>query len=191
MWCNLYVAIFLVHSFWCSLHGASYVVRFTSCNICGAIYVVHSMWCNLRGAVYVVQSMWCKLRGAIYAVQPMWCSPRGAPYVAHSAWSSVCGAMYVGGDKAARDQTPELLSVRHVTDSFCKSDKFWVSRAPVDPLEPGGQKCDGFEPSPHGAVVDDARPWEWCVGNTKNTKWPTVGSEHSKCGLGMMFWEHE
>ena len=176
---------------WCSLHGASYVVRFTSCNICGAIYVVHSMWCNLRGAVYVVQSMWCKLRGAIYAVQPMWCSPRGAPYVAHSAWSSVCGAMYVGGDKAARDQTPELLSVRHVTDSFCKSDKFWVSRAPVDPPEPRGQKCDGFEPSPHGAVVDDARPWEWCVGNTKNTKWPTVGSEHSKCGLGMMFWEHE
>eukprot|EP00959_Pyramimonas_sp_CCMP1952_P296961 6212616-Pyramimonas_sp.AAC.1 len=28
-------------------------------------------------------------------------------------------------------------------------------------------------------------------GNTKNTKWPTVGSRHSKCVLGMVFWDHE
>merc|ERR1712060_690273 len=26
-------------------------------------------------------------------------------------------------------------------------------------------------------------------GNSKNTKWPTVGSGHSKCGPGMEFWE--
>eukprot|EP00959_Pyramimonas_sp_CCMP1952_P277760 5806036-Pyramimonas_sp.AAC.1 len=30
---------------------------------------------------------------------------------------------------------------------------------------------------------------EWCSGKTKNTKWPTVGSRHSKCGLGMVFQE--
>eukprot|EP00959_Pyramimonas_sp_CCMP1952_P008132 170212-Pyramimonas_sp.AAC.1 len=33
--------------------------------------------------------------------------------------------------------------------------------------------------------------WEWCSGNTKNTKWFTVGSGHSKRGLGMVFWEDE
>eukprot|EP00959_Pyramimonas_sp_CCMP1952_P051293 1071885-Pyramimonas_sp.AAC.1 len=27
--------------------------------------------------------------------------------------------------------------------------------------------------------------------NTKNTKWPTGGSGHSTCGLGMVFWENE
>merc|ERR1711920_1131912 len=32
---------------------------------------------------------------------------------------------------------------------------------------------------------------EWSSGNTKNTKWPTVGSGHSKCGPGMEFWELE
>eukprot|EP00959_Pyramimonas_sp_CCMP1952_P121223 2534730-Pyramimonas_sp.AAC.1 len=29
--------------------------------------------------------------------------------------------------------------------------------------------------------------WEWCFGSTKNTKWLTVGSGHSKCGLGVVF----
>ena len=33
--------------------------------------------------------------------------------------------------------------------------------------------------------------WELCFGNTKSTKWLTVGSGHSKCCLGMVFWEHE
>ena len=33
--------------------------------------------------------------------------------------------------------------------------------------------------------------WEWCSGNTKSTKWPTVRSGPSKCGLGMVSWEHE
>ena len=33
--------------------------------------------------------------------------------------------------------------------------------------------------------------WEWCSGTTKSRKWPTVGSRHSECGLGMVFWEHE
>ena len=33
--------------------------------------------------------------------------------------------------------------------------------------------------------------WELCFGNTKNTKWPTVRSGPSKCGLGVVFWEHE
>eukprot|EP00959_Pyramimonas_sp_CCMP1952_P176918 3697731-Pyramimonas_sp.AAC.1 len=32
---------------------------------------------------------------------------------------------------------------------------------------------------------------EWCYGNTKSTKWLTVGSGHSKCGLGNVFWEHD
>ena len=30
---------------------------------------------------------------------------------------------------------------------------------------------------------------EWCFGTAKSTKWPTVGSGHSKCGLGMVFWQ--
>eukprot|EP00959_Pyramimonas_sp_CCMP1952_P003160 65399-Pyramimonas_sp.AAC.1 len=29
--------------------------------------------------------------------------------------------------------------------------------------------------------------WEWCSVCAKNTKWLTVGSRHSKCGLGMLF----
>ena len=33
--------------------------------------------------------------------------------------------------------------------------------------------------------------WEQCYGNTKSTKWRTVGSGHSKCGLGIVFWNHE
>ena len=32
---------------------------------------------------------------------------------------------------------------------------------------------------------------EWSFGNSKNTKWPTIGSGHSKCGPGMEFWELE
>eukprot|EP00959_Pyramimonas_sp_CCMP1952_P354371 7423746-Pyramimonas_sp.AAC.1 len=32
---------------------------------------------------------------------------------------------------------------------------------------------------------------EWCSGNTENTKWPTAGSGHSRCGPGVVFWEHE
>eukprot|EP00959_Pyramimonas_sp_CCMP1952_P109077 2281285-Pyramimonas_sp.AAC.1 len=32
---------------------------------------------------------------------------------------------------------------------------------------------------------------EWCSGNTMNTKWPTICSGHSKCGPGVVFWEHE
>eukprot|EP00959_Pyramimonas_sp_CCMP1952_P355292 7442033-Pyramimonas_sp.AAC.1 len=32
---------------------------------------------------------------------------------------------------------------------------------------------------------------KWCSGNTKNTKWPTASSGHSKRGLGRVFWEHE
>merc|ERR1712113_664925 len=32
---------------------------------------------------------------------------------------------------------------------------------------------------------------EWSSGNSKNTKWPTVGSGHSKCGPGIEFWELE
>merc|ERR1711920_110697 len=32
---------------------------------------------------------------------------------------------------------------------------------------------------------------EWSSGNSKTTKWPTVGSGHSKCGPGMEFWELE
>ena len=32
---------------------------------------------------------------------------------------------------------------------------------------------------------------EWCSGNTKNTKWPTVGSGQSKYGIGLAFWAHE
>ena len=31
--------------------------------------------------------------------------------------------------------------------------------------------------------------WELCSGTTKATKWPTVGSGHAKCGLGMAFWQ--
>eukprot|EP00959_Pyramimonas_sp_CCMP1952_P013377 282091-Pyramimonas_sp.AAC.1 len=31
---------------------------------------------------------------------------------------------------------------------------------------------------------------EWCSGSAKNTKWPTAGSGHSKCGLGVVLWEH-
>eukprot|EP00959_Pyramimonas_sp_CCMP1952_P071854 1500857-Pyramimonas_sp.AAC.1 len=31
--------------------------------------------------------------------------------------------------------------------------------------------------------------WELCSGNTNNTKWPTVGSEQSRRGLGMVFWQ--
>ena len=33
--------------------------------------------------------------------------------------------------------------------------------------------------------------WEWCSANTKSTKWLTVGSGHSKCCLGVVFWELE
>ena len=33
--------------------------------------------------------------------------------------------------------------------------------------------------------------WEQCHGNTRSTKWRTVGSGHSKCGLGVVFWNHE
>ena len=33
--------------------------------------------------------------------------------------------------------------------------------------------------------------WEWCPGDTKSTKWLTVGSGHSKCCLGVVFGEHE
>eukprot|EP00959_Pyramimonas_sp_CCMP1952_P011711 246129-Pyramimonas_sp.AAC.1 len=29
--------------------------------------------------------------------------------------------------------------------------------------------------------------WEWCSGSTKNTKWPALGSGHSKCGLRVVF----
>ena len=32
---------------------------------------------------------------------------------------------------------------------------------------------------------------EWRSGKSKSTKWPTVGSGHSECGLGMAFWEVE
>eukprot|EP00959_Pyramimonas_sp_CCMP1952_P146002 3057229-Pyramimonas_sp.AAC.1 len=32
---------------------------------------------------------------------------------------------------------------------------------------------------------------DWCSGNTKITRWPTVGSGQSKYGTGMVFWEHE
>eukprot|EP00959_Pyramimonas_sp_CCMP1952_P147862 3094411-Pyramimonas_sp.AAC.1 len=32
---------------------------------------------------------------------------------------------------------------------------------------------------------------DWCSGNTKITKWPTVGSGQSKYGAGMVFWEHD
>ena len=32
---------------------------------------------------------------------------------------------------------------------------------------------------------------EWSSGNSKTTKWPTVGSGHSKCGPGMEFWQRE
>ena len=182
--------------------------------------------------------MWCKLRGAIYAVQSMCCSPRGAPYVAQSAWASVCGAMYVGGDKAARGPTPELLCDRNVTGSFCKSAKFWVSEAPVDPPRAQGSKMRrvralaprggggrrealgvvfwehqehkvahswlrtlkmwpgngvlGTRRAQSGLQLDPDIPnvaWEWCSGNTKSRKWPTVCSGHSKYGLGMVFWQ--
>ena len=41
-------------------------------------------------------------------------------------------------------------------------------------------------------VVDNQNvAWEWCSGNAKSIKWPTVGSGHSECGLGMVFWDHE
>eukprot|EP00959_Pyramimonas_sp_CCMP1952_P042061 879602-Pyramimonas_sp.AAC.1 len=33
--------------------------------------------------------------------------------------------------------------------------------------------------------------WGWSSGKSKSTKWPTVGSEHQKCGLGMELWEVE
>ena len=33
--------------------------------------------------------------------------------------------------------------------------------------------------------------WELSSGNTGSTKWPTVGSGHSRYGLGVVFWEHE
>ena len=43
-----------------------------------------------------------------------------------------------------------------------------------------------------GEAEDDSRtPWEWCSGNTKNTKDGELVLGHSKCGLGMVFWEHE
>eukprot|EP00959_Pyramimonas_sp_CCMP1952_P377793 7913480-Pyramimonas_sp.AAC.1 len=32
---------------------------------------------------------------------------------------------------------------------------------------------------------------EQSPGNSKTTKWLTVGSGHSQCGLGMEFWELE
>eukprot|EP00959_Pyramimonas_sp_CCMP1952_P081173 1695853-Pyramimonas_sp.AAC.1 len=32
---------------------------------------------------------------------------------------------------------------------------------------------------------------EWSVGNSKSTKWPTLGSRHSKPCPGMQFWEPE
>eukprot|EP00959_Pyramimonas_sp_CCMP1952_P128366 2684078-Pyramimonas_sp.AAC.1 len=32
---------------------------------------------------------------------------------------------------------------------------------------------------------------EWSSGNSKSTKWSTVGSGHSKCFPGMEFWELE
>eukprot|EP00959_Pyramimonas_sp_CCMP1952_P001081 21449-Pyramimonas_sp.AAC.1 len=32
---------------------------------------------------------------------------------------------------------------------------------------------------------------DWCSGNTKITKRPTVGSGQSKHSTGIMFWEHE
>ena len=32
---------------------------------------------------------------------------------------------------------------------------------------------------------------EWSSGKSKSTKWPTVGSGHSKCSPGMKFWEVE
>eukprot|EP00959_Pyramimonas_sp_CCMP1952_P143024 2994251-Pyramimonas_sp.AAC.1 len=32
---------------------------------------------------------------------------------------------------------------------------------------------------------------EWSTGNSKTTKWPAVGSGHSKCGPGVEFWELE
>eukprot|EP00959_Pyramimonas_sp_CCMP1952_P081781 1708207-Pyramimonas_sp.AAC.1 len=44
---------------------------------------------------------------------------------------------------------------------------------------------------PQLALGNQNVAWEWYSGKTKNTKWPTVGSGHSKCGLGVVFWEHE
>eukprot|EP00959_Pyramimonas_sp_CCMP1952_P008327 174190-Pyramimonas_sp.AAC.1 len=32
---------------------------------------------------------------------------------------------------------------------------------------------------------------DWYSGNTKITKWPTVGNGQSKYGAGEVFWEHE
>eukprot|EP00959_Pyramimonas_sp_CCMP1952_P145058 3037190-Pyramimonas_sp.AAC.1 len=32
---------------------------------------------------------------------------------------------------------------------------------------------------------------EWCSGNTKNTKWPTADSGHSKSCPGIVFWDLE
>eukprot|EP00959_Pyramimonas_sp_CCMP1952_P166365 3477256-Pyramimonas_sp.AAC.1 len=32
---------------------------------------------------------------------------------------------------------------------------------------------------------------DWCSGNTKITKWPTVVFGQTKYGTGMVFWEHE
>eukprot|EP00959_Pyramimonas_sp_CCMP1952_P277204 5795351-Pyramimonas_sp.AAC.1 len=32
---------------------------------------------------------------------------------------------------------------------------------------------------------------DWCFGNTKITRWPTVGSGQSKYGTGTVFREHE
>ena len=133
--------------------------------------------------------MWCKLRGAIYAVQSMCCSPRGAPYVAQSAWASVYGAMYVGGDKAARGPTPELLCDRNVTGSFCKSGKFWVSGAPVDPPRAQGSKMRrvrALAPRGGGGRREALGVVFW-----EHQEHKVAHSWLRTLKLGMVFWEHE
>eukprot|EP00959_Pyramimonas_sp_CCMP1952_P034033 713584-Pyramimonas_sp.AAC.1 len=58
-------------------------------------------------------------------------------------------------------------------------------------MGPLGYRVSGGLPAAPMAPGIQNHAQEWSSGNSKNTKWPTVGSAHSKSCPGMEFWELE
>ena len=87
----------------------------------------------------------------------------------------------------------KLLGCRrsHRSHQFRRSR--WSHRTDRCRRSQGSQQCkatqskaqNGLELAPGTQDV----AWEWCSGNAKSTKWRTVGSGHSRCGLGVVFWQ--
>ena len=57
-------------------------------------------------------------------------------------------------------------------------------------MNSGSNVTNGVAPVPSSAGACGRRPQQ-ALRTAKHTKWPTVGSGHSKCRLGKMFWEHQ